>query len=321
MRQYFAKRILTNITILFIIITLNFFIFRVMPGDPIQVMFHHARMSTEMWNHLKQQFGLDKPLLNQYFIYLGQTFRGNIGYSFHYNIPVANILIERLFNTLLLVTPMMIITPPIGIIIGAVAAWKRGSKMDISSLIFALVTYAMPTFWFGMIMIIIFSLYIGFFPTHGMYTIDITFSNIIHRFLNYLWHIALPLMTISIVWIGEFIMIMRNSMIDVLTEDYIVTAKAKGLENKKIFFDYAVRNSLLPMTTLISMNIGSIVTGIITIETLFAWPGNGRLVYEALLRRDYPLLQGSFLFFAIIMILANLMADITYAYLDPRIRY
>lgn len=321
MRKYIGKRILTNVMILFIIISLNFFIFRVLPGNPMQVMFRHTRMSSEMWDHMVQQFGLDKPLLDQYFTYLEQTLRGNIGFSYHYKMPVAKILVERMFNTLLLVIPMLIITPILGIIIGALAAWKRGTKIDISSLVFALITYSMPTFWFGMILIIVFAYYLGLFPTHGMYNLDITFSNSIERVLNYLLHIMLPLLTISIVWIGEFIMIMRNSMIDVLTEDYIVTARAKGLKNKTIFLDYAIRNSLLPMTTLIAMNIGSIVTGIITIETLFAWPGNGRLVYEALLRRDYPLLQGSFLFFAIIMIISNLIADITYAYLDPRIRY
>jgi len=320
MRKYLIKKVLTSAVTVFSLLTLNFFLFRILPGDPLRMMFHHARISPENWRLLKEQFGLDKPLFTQYFLYLVQLFRGNLGFSYYYKVPVSQLIVERLPNTLWLVIPTLIITSAIGILIGAVAAWKRGSKIDLAIMIFSLGTYAMPTFWLGMILMMIFSFYLGIFPTGGVYRPEITCSNVIEMFLDYIWHLFLPLITIVIIWVGEFAMIMRNTMVDVLTEDYIVTAKAKGLKETRIFIHHAVRNAMLPMVTLIFMNIGLLISGILVIETLFSWPGTGRLVYDALIRRDYPLLQGCFVFFATVMVVSNLIADIVYAYLDPRVK-
>lgn len=305
---------------LFFVLCINFFIFRMLPGDPVRIMFRDPRVTPEMRQTLTEEFGLNKPLPEQFFIYITQTLRGNLGTSFRYRAPVMQIVIPLFMNTLLLVIPMMVLTTLIGVMIGVLSAWRHGTKIDLSLSVFSLVTWAMPTFWLALVMIVYFSLYLGLFPTSGMVTVGAVYSSPWDSIVDYLKHLFLPLVTMSVLWLGQFAIIMRNSMVDVLTEDYMLTAKAKGLSTFRILWSHAIRNSILPVVTLTALNIGYVVSGDIQIETVFSWPGIGRLVFDAISHRDYPILQGCCIIFSVVMILANFFADITYSYLDPRVK-
>ena len=208
----------------------------------------------------------------------------------------------------------------VGIYIGIVAASRQGKKIDVISLTLSLFTYSMPTFWLGIVLIIFFSVTLNLFPTSGMITPGKVFTGWFSQTMDMAKHLFLPALTLSLVLVGQFVLIMRNSLLDVFTEDYITTAKAKGFSEKLVIKKHAVPNAMLPMVTIIAINIGFMIAGAIQIETVFSWPGLGRLMYEALNNRDYPLLQGIFLIVSICVVLANFMADIIYGYLDPRIK-
>jgi peptide/nickel transport system permease protein len=277
-------------------------------------------MTPTMTQAATREFGLDKPLYMQYLIYVLNTLEGNLGTSFSYRVPVAGMVLDRLWNSVVLMGSSAIIAILIGSSMGVLAAWKRGSKKDKFLMNFSLGLNCMPMFWIGMLMIVVFAVEFHIFPTSGMYTYATNFTNPFDYLLNMLWHIALPLITATLVWLGTFCIIMRSSMVDVLTEDYMLTAKAKGLSNREMLKDHAIKNALLPLVTVIAVNLGMVVGGGVQTETVFAWPGIGRLMYDALSSRDYPVLQGAFLVLAIGVIVANFIADILYSYLDPRVR-
>jgi peptide/nickel transport system permease protein len=208
----------------------------------------------------------------------------------------------------------------VGIVFGVVAAWKRGTKLDLGLLGFSLVTYAMPTFWLGMIMIAAFCVNLQIFPTGGMITPGVDWSSAIERIADIAHHLVLPTVTMAVLLIGEYALTMRNTLIDVLSEDYITTARAKGFSERYILMKHAVPNAMLPMVTIIAINLGLVIAGAIQIETVFSWPGLGNLMYEAIKNDDYPLLQGIFLFVTISVVAANFIADIVYRLVDPRVK-
>jgi peptide/nickel transport system permease protein len=208
----------------------------------------------------------------------------------------------------------------IGILLGIIAASRRGTRIDVGTLGFSLVTYAMPSFWLGMIMVSLFSVGLNWFPVGGMESPGMAFADLGSRLVDILHHSILPIITMSILLIGEYALTMRNTLMDVLSEDYITTAKAKGFGEKYILRKHAVPNAMLPMVTIVAMNLGLVVGGAIQIETIFSWPGLGTLMYAALTARDYPLLQGLFLLITVSVIIANYIADLTYTYIDPRVK-
>jgi len=322
LRDYILRRSVECIITFFIVVTINFFLFRIMPGDPTIVLLLNPKIKPETRLLLKHQLGLDLPYHIQYFVFIKNLLCGEFGISFHYGRPVIEVIGgRRLFNTLMLLGSSTVMAIIIGTILGAVAAWRRGAKIDISSLIFSLLTYSMPVFWLGMMLILIFSVYLRWFPIAGTLTAGVTHPNILAYIGDYLWHMTLPALALTLIQIGSNFLIMRNSLLDVFTEDYIVTARAKGLKERDVLVRHAMRNAMLPMITIIALQLATIVNGATLTETVFSWAGLGRLTYEAVLERDYPVLQGILCITSIAVLLANFIADIIYGIADPRVRY
>ncbi len=324
-------------TILFVII-LNFFLFRILPGDPARAGIRDPRLTRENIEAIRVRYGLDKPIINcfeslnpvkigscavnpldtQFFIYMGNLIQGDLMISFHTNRPVVDILSERLWNTVLLIGAGQILAIIIGIFFGMFSAWKARTPLDYLSLTLSLVAWSIPTFWLGVILLFWGSNH-GM-PIAGMSTPGMSSYPLLTRWGDIARHMFLPTLTYTIVYMGEYMLIMRSSLLDVLSEDYILTAKAKGLSVFQILKDHAIKNAMLPLVTIIAINLGFTVGGVIQIETVFSWPGLGMTIVEALNRRDFPVLQGAFLLIAVSVIIANLLADLAYSYLDPRVK-
>jgi peptide/nickel transport system permease protein len=318
---------------LIIVIVFNFFLFRVLPGDPVRLLFRNPRLSGDVQETLRVQFGLDKPVwLNterlaagdlgglfdtQFSAYIANLLQGNLGFSFTDRTPVAELLGERVGQTVLLVLTGEAVAIVLGVLVGMVAAWRRGTRLDLLALIIGLFTWALPTFFLGIILLILAR---GILPTGGMVTPGLYEQGTLDYWLDVGRHMILPALTLAIVTFSNYLLIMRSSVVEVLAEDYILTAKAKGLSTFRILRDHAFKNAILPMVTIIALSLGFVVGGAIQIETVFSWPGVGRLVFESVAKQDYPVLQGAFLLLAVSVILANLVADILYTLLDPRIK-
>lgn len=315
-----AKKLLYALITILIVLIFNYLLFRVLPGDPLAMMMRNPRATPEQIEAVKRLYGLDQAWYIQFFTYFKHLFEGNLGISFVYKAPVAKVVAEKILPTLLMVGLAEIIAILVGILIGVVAAWKRGTKLDVWTLGFSLVTYSVPTFWLGMILVVLFCVQLRLFPTSGMLTPGKSFASTWAMISDLSRHLVLPVITMSLVLIGEYALTMRNTLIDVLSEDYIITARAKGFRERYILLKHALPNAMLPMITIIAINLGFVVAGAIQVETIFSWPGLGRLMYEALGARDYPLLQGVFLLVTISVVLANFLADISYAYIDPRVK-
>ncbi len=324
-------------TILFVIV-LNFFLFRVLPGDPARAGIRDPRLKKEAIEMLRVRFGLDKPVINcfeslnpiqlgsctvnpldtQFFIYVRNLFQGELGISYHTNRPVADILAERLWNTVLLIGAGQILSIIIGVVFGVFAAWKARTAIDFAAVMSSLLVWSLPTFWLAIIL-----LFWGSnngLPLAGKATPGASSLPLLQQWADIGRHMLLPTLTYTIVYMGEYTLIMRSSLMDVLSEDYILTAKAKGLSTFQILKDHALKNAMLPLVTVIAINLGFTVAGAIQIEAVFSWPGLGGAIFEAVGRRDFPVLQGAFLLIAVAVIFANLIADLTYSYLDPRVK-
>jgi peptide/nickel transport system permease protein len=230
---------------------------------------------------------------------------------------VTTLLKERIWRTVVLVVIGEVLAIGMGIVLGMIAAWRRGTRLDTSILLWGLFTWAMPTFFFGIILMIIGR---GHFPVGGMVTPGLHPEDGWAYWKDVGWHLILPTITLTILYMSEYMLIMRSSVVEVLSEDFILTAKAKGMNAFQIFRDHALKNSMLPMVTIIALTLGYTVGGAIQVETVFSWPGIGRLMFEAVQKRDYPVLQGTFLLLAVSVIAANLIADLLYAALDPRVK-
>ncbi len=318
---YAVKKLGQTIATIFFVLTFNFCLFRILPGDPFVLLFRGPGFSRELVNQLNAQFGLNQPLWVQYVKYLQNTLVGNFGISYTYRTSVLSILIPRLMNTVILLLAASVISVVVGIGLGLVSAWRRGGRVDLVFSTSTLLLYSMPTFWLGLILLFVGVIYFEL-PVSGMYSLTGALVNPFApaSIVDLLRHMVLPCLTLVLGLTGEYVLIMKGSLLDVFTEDYMLTAKAKGISNAKLLRDHALKNAALPMTTLIAINLGLSVGGAIQTETIFSWPGIGLLTYQALLTRDYPVLQGCFLIVAIAVILMNLLADLLYGYLDPRIR-
>lgn len=323
MLKFLCKRILQALLALFILATLIFFMFRLLPADPTAAMADNM-MSAEMLEQVVQRFGLDKPLYVQYFLYLKNIiFHFDFGRSFFYNQPVFDVLGDKILNTLILGITGIVIAYIIGTLLGALMAWHRGSKFEQTALVVALACKAAPQFWVGMILIMIFSFKLGWLPHAGMREIGYTSTGVLDKFLNldFLRHLALPVTVMVLYYLALPMLLMRNAMLDVKYEDFIELAYAKGLPHKRIIFHHAARNALLPVATTFATTIGRAIGGVVLIEYVFSWPGLGNEIVLAATRYDYPLAQASFLLIAVLVMVANIMADLLYGYLDPRIVY
>jgi peptide/nickel transport system permease protein len=319
-KGYIVRRTVYAIITLFLTITINFFIFRVMPGDPVSIMVSERILKPSVVEEVRAMFGLNLPLWQQYILYIRNLLIGYFGYSFHWKEPVINVIMERMPNTILLMGVSTILSVIIGIVLGVLAAWKRGTKVDVTILTSSLMFYSLPVFWIGMMLLMLFGYYLGIFPIAGTMSRPPP-EGFFERILDLLHHMTLPTITLTLISYGEYTLLMRGTLLDVLTQDYIVTARAKGLSERRVLVKHAMRNALLPTVTAVAISLGFIVSGATLTETVFSWNGVGRLIYDAMMMRDYPVLQGAFLRISISVILANYVADIVYGILDPRIRY
>lgn len=319
MKYRLLKKIIALLITIFAVLCLNFVIFRLAPGDPVRMMFKDPRSNAEQFELQKEKYGLDKPIIVQFGAYLKALMKGDFGQSFWKKQPVLQVIGERVPATLLLVLFSLIISMGIGILLGAIAGWKSGTRLDSFILSTSLTLYSIPKFALGIILLLIFAYLIPVLPYGGMKTPASGFTGFRYM-LDVLKHMILPSISIILWYIGEYIILTRSAMLDVLHEDYIVTARAKGVPEGRILRKHALRNALLPVATITEVNLGFAIAGVIEAETVFSWPGIGRLAYDAVMKRDYPLLQGVFLIFAVSIILANFVMDLLYVYIDPRIK-
>ncbi|MCI2394817.1 ABC transporter permease [Aliiroseovarius sediminis] len=318
---YLIRRFLQALLALFIIATLLFFLFRLGLPDPTTVLVSEG-LSPEQREDVRRQFGLDLPLWNQYLIFLQNTLTGDFGTSFHYRAPVSEIIWERLGNTLVLMLAAIFVSYGIGVPLGAWLSWRRGSSVDSWGIFFGLMFRSAPMFWTGMISILIFGVWLEWLPTSGMRTLPYEATGFWDKILtlDFLRHLILPAMIVALFYLGSPLLIMRNTMLEVYGEDFIEMARAKGLQERSVLFRHAARNALLPVVTQLAVTIGLAAGGQVVVEVVFSWPGLGREILNAVRTSDFPLAQACFLIMATFVIFLNLLVDILYSTLDPRVR-
>ncbi|MCS7365693.1 MAG: ABC transporter permease [archaeon GB-1867-035] len=319
-RRFILRRTIYAIITFFVTITINFFIFRVMPGDPVSMLIAERVLKPSVAEEVRIKFGLNLPLWQQYLLYIKNLLSGYLGYSFHWKEPVIKVIMERLPNTIMLMGVSTVFSFFIGIFLGAISAWRRGTKTDVTIVTGSLLFYSVPVFWIGMLFLMLLGYYLGLFPIAGTISRPPP-REFFARIWDFLYHMTLPALTLTLISFGDYTLLMRNTLLDVLTQDYIVTARAKGLSEKVVLFRHAMRNALLPTVTAVAISLGFIVSGATLTETVFSWNGVGRLIFDAMMMRDYPVLQGAFLLISISVIIANYVADLLYGFLDPRIKY
>lgn len=321
MWRFFAAKGAQYLLVLVLTVALNFVLPRMMPGSPLVFLAGEdvGFLTPEQRAQLYALYGLDQPQWRQFLTYVANLIRGEMGYSFQRGRPIAAIVGERLPWTLLLVGTSLILATLAGAALGAVAAWRRGSAVDLGTLGVAMFFESVPSFWLGMILIAIFAARLAWFPIFGATTAGVPLAGW-GLLIDRARHLVLPLTTLTLITIPGTFLIMRYSMLSVLGERYITTARAKGIAERFVLRRHALRNALLPVATVFMLNLGFVVGGATVIETVFSYPGVGRLLYEGVLNRDYPVIQGTFLIITISVIVANILSDLMYPVIDPRVR-
>lgn len=302
-----------------LVIVLGFFLFRILPGDPVTTMTRGAPIGPEQLAALRERLGLDQPLIQQFFAYLGDLLRGDFGDSYTFKRPVSEKIGEAIGPTLLLVGTSTVLAAAIGLWLGARSAWRHGSRFDKLNTGVALAFWSAPTFWLGLILLLVFAGELGWFPPNGI-TDPATSPDFLSQAIDTAYHMVLPCITLIAVVYAQYLMVMRSSLLEEMEADYLNTARAKGLRDDLVRSRHAVPNALLPTVTLIFLQLGLVVSGSVTVETVYSWPGLGRLVYDALQGPDLPLLQGTFIVLAGAVVLLNVVAELLYRALDPRVR-
>jgi peptide/nickel transport system permease protein len=318
-----TRRLVGAVLTIVMIVLLNFVLFRMMPGSPERILLGRVPgVPPSVVEATKIRWGLDKPLFpDQFVAYLAATAKGDLGFSYgERGRPVADVLLQKLGPTLLLFGLGEVLAIAIGLALGAYSGWRRGGIVDHVGNAVSLVLYATPYFLLGMGLLLLFATGLGWFPTFGMTELGVTHASFLDLLIDIGRHLFLPLATVSLGLVGQYAILMRSSVIETMTEDYITTAQAKGLTDGRILRGHALPNALLPTVSLVAINLGYVVAGAITVEVVFNWPGLGTLTVEALEARDYPVLQGVFLLLSITIVVANLLADLVYGILDPRVR-
>ena len=317
--RFLASRLVKSVVILLCIAALNFFLIRLAPGDPAAVMAGEAGASDEIFlQQLRDKFGLDQPLLVQLRIYMWDIIRFDLGFSYRQQMPVSQLIFERLPATLLMTGTAFVLSILFGVIGGVLAAQKPASWRDTSIMVAAIVFYATPLFWVALMAVLLFSVQLGWLPAFGFETVGSGYTGF-RRALDIAWHLILPSMTLALFFMAVYARMTRASMLEVASMDFVKTARAKGVPDKLIQRRHILRNALLPVVTLAGLQAGQMIGGAVLTETVFAWPGIGRLMFDALLQRDYNLLLGVFLVSAMLVIAMNILTDIIYRMIDPRI--
>lgn len=319
-RRYFTRKVLNAVLTIILVAAFNFMLFRILPGNPARLLLPKGHYSVQAINQEKRIFHLNKPLWEQFGYYWIDTFEGNFGNSYAQHQPVTQVVGRAIVPTLVLVGTGTLFATLIGIVVGVVAGWRRNGAFDITATNFGMVLYSMPTFWVAMLFIMYFSVKLGWFPSGRMTDVGAVYSSFLAKAGAFLHHLFLPAFVFAITYAAEYLLIMRSSITSVMKEDFVLTARAKGLSDSRVLWQHVVPNAMLPSVTLVMMNFGFVLSGAILVETVFNWPGLGLLAYNSMLARDYPVMQAVFLLASAAVIIFNLIADIMYYYLDPRVK-
>ncbi|NNK62055.1 MAG: ABC transporter permease [Gemmatimonadetes bacterium] len=327
MTQYVLRRLLGAIPLVLGIATIIFFLVNLAPGAPTLLLLSPG-VTDEVIQQMRENFGLDQPVHIRYVKWIGAMLTGDFGYSFTHSRPVADVLMDFLPNTLILSASALLVAFLFGIVLGTIQAVRQYSAMDSSLSVVLLFFYSMPSFWLALMLILTMSLYARnvwglpiYFPASGMMSTDYEFLSAGGKLVDRVKHLVLPTLSLALVLMAGIARYMRGSMLEVVRQDFVRTAHAKGLPERTVVFKHALRNALLPIITLVGLYIPFLFSGTVFIETIFAWPGMGRLIVEAIFQRDYPVVMAGAFFFATMVVVANLVADLLYAVVDPRIRY
>jgi peptide/nickel transport system permease protein len=305
MGLYIRRRLLQSILVVWGVSVLVFFLLRLAPGDPVSLLLSETA-SPEQMEAVREKWGLNEPIPVQYMVFLGRAVQGDLGDSLFFQQPALEVLLERMPATLQLSAVALLFSLSVAIPVGMMSALKRDSFWDYLGTTLAMLGQAIPPYWLGIMLILVFSVGLGWFPTSGRGTI---------------WHLILPAITLGSVLMALITRLVRSGMLDVLGEDYIRTARAKGLQERSVIVRHALRNILIPLVTVVGLQLGALFGGAVITESIFAWPGVGRLALQAINARDYPMVQASVLFISVVYVFLNLLVDIIYVYLDPRIRF
>lgn len=319
MARFVGKKLFGSLLTLAFVLVFNFFLFRIVQPDPVQNLFRGRNVPQARLDQMRVDFGLDDPLATQFVLYLRQTLRLDFGLSYQSRQPVWDDISSKIWPTVLLVGAAAVLSAAIGIVGGVIAGWRRGSTADHGITSTTMAFYSMPDFWLGMLLLVGFAVVLPWFPVGGMSDLASNATGV-SAVLDGLHHLALPCLTLTLAYLGEYAIVTRSSLIDVMGEDYLDVARAKGLRDVQVRNRHAVPNALLPVVTLAAINFGFVLSGAIAVETLFSWPGLGKATADAVRGPDLPMLQGLFLVFSAAVILFNLVADLLYAVLDPRVR-
>ena len=324
----FARALMTRLIqallLVLAVVVLNFVLVHAAPGDPVETIAGASGgMSPELMAQLRTQYGLDKPLVVQLGVYLGKIASGDLGYSYFFNLPVASMIAERVPATLLLVLSSVLLAFVVGTTLGVLSSKKPNGLLSQFITVLSVVGFAAPVFWMGIMLVILFASVLPILPVSGMRAIDSSggtgFPNLADV-VDVLHHLILPTLTLSLVYLAQYSRLSRSSMLDVLGSDFIRTARAKGLAERVVMYKHALRNALLPVVTVLGLQFGNVMAGAILVETVFNWPGLGRLAFESVLRRDYPTILGVLLFSSIVVIVMNILTDLAYRLIEPRIK-
>jgi peptide/nickel transport system permease protein len=316
--RFVTGKVLASLATLAFVVVFNFFLFRVIEGDPVANLFRGRNLTDVQRAQLTRQFGLDRSLGGQFVAYVEQTARLNLGRTYTDNQPVMSDIVSKAGPTIALVGVSTVLSAVLGIAAGIASAWRRRSAADYSLTTFTMATYSMPDFWIGMLLLTVFGVALGWLPVGGIVDPSSDATGLA-KLADQARHMVLPAATLTIAYLGEYSLVMRSSLIDTMREDYLVLARAKGLRDALVRNRHAVPNALLPVVTLLAINFGFVLSGAIAVEAIFSWPGLGLATYQALQGPDLPMLQGLFLVFSAAVIVCNLLADLLYAKLDPRV--
>ncbi len=314
-------RLLQYLVVLFIAATINFFLPRLMPGNPLVLLagVDVGLLNAEERAQVLERAGLDQPLAQQYVAYLGKLLRGDLGYSYRQKRPITTMLLERLPWTLLLTGSALALSAVVGVALEAISAWRRAGWLDVSLLWSMIAVNSLPSFWLGMLLISVVSVQWGWLPSFGAVTPASGYEGWA-RLVDILRHAVLPVLTLAVVSTPNIYITMRYTMLSVLGSEFIRTARAKGVREPMVLFRHVSRNALAPVVTVLALRLGFAFGGTVVVETVFSYPGLGRLIFEAVSGRDYPVMQAAFLLFTVAVLLSNLLADLLYPLLDPRTR-
>ncbi len=319
--QTLLNRLLQGAALVLAVVVLNFLLVHAAPGDPVETIAGvSGGMSEEVKAQLRAQYGLDKPLWMQLGIYLGNVLSGDLGYSFFFNLPVASLIGDRVPATLLLMLTAVISAFLIGTTLGVLSSRKPNGWLSQFINTLSLLGFAAPVFWTGILLVILLASVFPIFPISGMRSVDTTDIGSLSQMLDVLHHLVLPATSLGLIYLAIYSRLARASMLDVLGADYIRTARAKGLADRVVLYKHALRNAMLPMVTMLGLQFGNVLAGAILVETVFNWPGLGRLASESVLRRDYPTILGVLLFSSMLVVIMNLVTDYCYRLIDPRIK-